>query len=256
VETVVCIHLCCPFLIQIEMCEISLWGNATDLSVLTNLRSEDVAQLQGKQAIEAMQENIVVNDMAQASEYVDNLRDAQIDIILDNAGNLSSWLILTTGFELFVDVFFAAYFVETGIAKTVVCHPKDFGWFVSDVTPADFESLFNLLQDAPIAETQKQRDDLKFLIDRWKMFYDSGKIRLRRDPFWTTAHPFSRMPTYAPELFRALQSSDLVIYKGCLNYRKLVGDVISASTRLIIGVVAKNNKICRCDWSNGTRQWN
>lgn len=207
------------------MCEISLWGNAIDLSVLTNLRSEDLVQLQGKQAIEAMQENIVVNDMEQASEYVDSLKDAQIDIILDNAGTSILWLILTAGFELFADVFFAAYFLETGIAKTVVCHPKDFGWFVSDVTPVDFESLFDLLQDTSIAGTQQQRNDIKFLADRWKMFYETGRIQIRRDPFWTTSHPFWSMPKYTPELFKSLQASDLVIYKGCLNYRKLVGDV-------------------------------
>lgn len=113
-----------------------------------------------------------------------------------------------------------------GIAKTVVCHPKDFGWFVSDVVPADFDSLFQLLKDESITETPQQLEDLKFLTDRWLQFYNSGRIQVRSDPFWTTAHPFWRLPKYASDLYKALQKSDLVIYKGDLNYRKLVEDVM------------------------------
>ena len=68
------------------MIEISLWGNATDLSLLSNLRFEDLEKLQGKKAIESQHKNIVVNDMDDAWNYVKNLKGAQIDIILDNAG--------------------------------------------------------------------------------------------------------------------------------------------------------------------------
>ena len=207
------------------MTEISLWGNATDLSLLANLRFEDLEKLQGKKAIETLQKNIVVNDMEEAWKYFSTLQGAQIDIVLDNAGILFHKLILMLGFELFVDVFLAAYFLEIGAAKTIICHPKDFGWFVSDVIPADFDSLFKLLEDESIADTPQEREDLKFLRQRWRQFYKSGRIQIRRDPFWTTAHPFWRMPTFAPKLYKELQESDLVVYKGDLNYRKLIEDV-------------------------------
>ena len=147
------------------------------------------------------------------------------------------------GFELFVDVFLAAYFLEMGIAKTVICHPKDFGWFVSDVILADFNSLFELLKDESIADTPRQLEDLKFLTERWLQFYNSGQILVRPNSFWTTAHPFWRMPAFAPELYKALQKSDLVIYKGDLNYRKLIEDVFPISSCLISGVVASNDYI-------------
>jgi damage-control phosphatase, subfamily III len=68
------------------MIEISLWGNATDLSLLATLKFEDLERLQGKKAIEAQQKNIVVNDMNEVWKYVETLKDAQIDIVLDNAG--------------------------------------------------------------------------------------------------------------------------------------------------------------------------
>jgi damage-control phosphatase, subfamily III len=126
---------------------------------------------------------------------------------------------------LFVDVFLAAYFLEIGAAKTIVCHPKDFGWFVSDVLPVDFDSLFDLLSHDAIADTPQHKQDLLFLRDRWLKYYKSGQIKIRTDPFWTTPHPHWRMPSFAPELYKVLQASDLVIYKGDLNYRKLIADV-------------------------------
>ena len=69
------------------MIEISLWGNATDLSLLATLKFEDLERLQGKKAIEAQQKNIVVNDMDKVWKYVESLKGAQIDIVLDNAGS-------------------------------------------------------------------------------------------------------------------------------------------------------------------------
>ena len=145
------------------MIEISLWGNATDLSLLANLRFEDLEKLQGKKAIETQQKNIVVNDIEEAWKYFSTLQGAQIDIVLDNAGILFHKSTLMLGFELFVDVFLAAYFLEIGAAKTIICHPKDFGWFVSDVIPADFDSLFELLEDESIADTPQQHEDLRVL---------------------------------------------------------------------------------------------
>jgi hypothetical protein len=73
------------------MSEISLWGNATDLSMLANLRFEDLERLQGKKAIEAQHKNIVVNDIDEVWKYVEGLHGAQIDIILDNAGAIHSF---------------------------------------------------------------------------------------------------------------------------------------------------------------------
>src|SRR5947207_11847861 len=68
------------------MIEISLWGNATDLSLLATLKFEDLERLQGKRAILEQQKNIVVNDMEKVFDYFDTLKGAKIDIVLDNAG--------------------------------------------------------------------------------------------------------------------------------------------------------------------------
>jgi hypothetical protein len=202
-----------------EMSQIALWGNATDLSLLTNLTYDDLQKLQGAEAIKQSQKNILVNDLQQVWVFLCPLRDGRIDIVLDNAG-----------FELFADLVLAAYLLETGVAKEVVLHPKDFAWFVSDVTPPDVDHLFKCLADASYFPDAKDKEALHHMTERWTQLYKEGKIRVRPDPFWTTAHPFTRLPSMAPALLRDLTTSDLVIFKGDLNYRKLVGDAVWPST--------------------------
>jgi damage-control phosphatase, subfamily III len=55
-------------LLFIEMCEICLWGNAADLSLLTSLTYEDIQKLQGSEARRQSEKNIIVNDLEAAYE--------------------------------------------------------------------------------------------------------------------------------------------------------------------------------------------
>ncbi|EPS34340.1 hypothetical protein PDE_09304 [Penicillium oxalicum 114-2] len=215
-----------------EMCEICLWGNATDLSLLTSLTYEDIQKLQGSDARQASQKNILVNDLEAAFNVMQKARaekkngDRRVDIVLDNSG-----------FELFVDLILAGYLLTVGLATTVVLHPKNMPWFVSDVTPSDFSDLLHSMVDPqafyikpddsgktyqPLSA--KQVEDVKFLFNQWCDFHQDGKLIMRPHSFWTTQGSFWRMPHVAPELFEDLKESELVLFKGDLNYRKLVND--------------------------------
>ncbi|GAO50072.1 DUF89-domain-containing protein [Saitoella complicata NRRL Y-17804] len=201
-------------LLFLEMAQISLWGNATDLSLLTNLSYEDIQKLQGKEAIAKSAANILVNNLDKAWGFISQLKGGRIDFVLDNAG-----------FELFADLIFATYLLETNHAQTIVLHPKDFGWFVSDVLPADVAHCFSQLRDSTFF-TPEDRSAMDFLIERWMEHYAEGRIVIRPNHFWTTGHSYWRLPTCAPELHADLQESDLVIFKGDLNFRKLTGDAM------------------------------
>jgi hypothetical protein len=61
----------------------ALFGNATDLSLLTNLTHEEIQKLQ--ETREDDTERVLQNDLPGAWEHVKHLRNARFDWILDNA---------------------------------------------------------------------------------------------------------------------------------------------------------------------------
>ena len=94
-----------------EMCEICLWGNATDLSLLTSLTYEDIQKLQGSEARKASEKNILVNDLEAAYDALLEAKKVgkesrQVDIVLDNAG-----------FELYVDLILAGFLLSAGLCN-------------------------------------------------------------------------------------------------------------------------------------------
>lgn len=221
-----------------EMCEICLWGNATDLSLLTNLSYEDIQKLQGSEARKKAEKNILVNDLDKAYQVLSAARksgskERRIDIVLDNAG-----------FELFVDLILAGYLISAGLATSVVFHPKSIPWFVSDVLPADFaallsalaspQSFYGTLSDdeksagkVPTPLSEVEHANLQFLFQSWSGIYAEGQFVLRPNDFWTASGSYWRLPKTQPELYDDLKGSELVIFKGDLNYRKLTADVSS-----------------------------
>ena len=220
-----------------EMCEICLWGNATDLSLLTSLTYEDIQKLQGSDARKSSEKNILVNELPAAYHALKTAKQAnpdgerRVDIVLDNAG-----------FELYVDLVLAGYLLSAGLATQIVLHPKSIPWFVSDVLPADFAALLGALADPQAFYTKPSDDEshanqtpkplleteiseLLFLFQHWSGLHQDGKLLIRSNLFWTTAGSYWRLPTSASSLYDDLKESQLVIFKGDLNYRKLTGDV-------------------------------
>jgi uncharacterized protein with ATP-grasp and redox domains len=230
-------------LLFLEMCEICLWGNATDLSLLTSLSYSDIQKLQGSAARKAAEANILVNDLPAAWERLRTARDEKskteerrVDIVLDNAG-----------FELYVDLLLAGYLLAAGLATVVVLHPKTMPWFVSDVVPSDFAALLTALASprrfyetpteddvlqapdgkppAPAPLSESEVDELEFLFHHWAGMHAEGKMVLRPSRFWTHPGSYWRLPHVANDVYEDLKTSELVIFKGDLNYRKLTGDV-------------------------------
>ncbi len=68
---------------------------------------------------------------------------------------------------------------------------------------------------------------------------------IKEDAFWTTAGCYWRLPYIAPDLFTELKESELVLFKGDLNYRKLTGDVCSTYLSLDSARTTKANDFAR-----------
>lgn len=221
-----------------ELCEFCLWGNATDLSLLTNLSYSDVQALQGSEARKSAEKNILVNDIGAAFEALMLAKDSDeeskkkrcVHVVLDNAG-----------FELYVDLVFAGYLIAAGYATEVVLHPKEIPWFVSDATTTDFEALLQALNNPTSAfassssnETSEAKDStlsqeecgvLSYLYHRLSTLRGEGKITIQENSFWHQPGSHWRMPKTAPQLFEGFKQSELVVFKGDLHYRKLTADV-------------------------------
>lgn len=202
-----------------EMIQISLWGNATDLLLLISVSVEELQSRQGKKSRELFKENVVDDDTIQVWDLLSSMPNSktsrEIHVVLDNAG-----------FEFMTDLIFVAYLLAANYATTVVLHGKAIPWFVSDATVHDLESTLNTLEHAQFSNhvTEVEARSLKQFSSMLRGHFGSGRLRYEAHPFWTTQHPYARVPEVAPQLYTQLAAAELVIFKGDLNYRKLVFD--------------------------------
>ncbi|KIK07252.1 hypothetical protein K443DRAFT_87651 [Laccaria amethystina LaAM-08-1] len=220
-------------LMFLELTQVCLWGNSTDLSLLINMTEDQIKSLQstGGDHLAATEKNILGNDLTRLWETVQDLREktgGRIDFVLDNAG-----------FELYCDCVYADFLLQSGLATQIRFHGKRFPWFVSDVTKKDWEWLLNSLaygQLFPNA-TDVELESLRRLGMRWKQYEKEGKWVYEQHPFWCTGYTFWDLHSEAPDLFLHLSRSDLVIFKGDLNHRKLTYDCAApASTPFEVAI--------------------
>lgn len=176
-----------------HLLNLCLWGNKSDLSQLT-LNTKEGSQLDNNRTL--------IDDSASISEYLDKGVD-RVDLILDNSG-----------VELFTDMMLAVYLLQTNKTKQVVLHTKGHPTFVSDATTMDIERLLNILstnEDMQLNEFARIANDL----------IAKGALKISSHSFWNSPLHFYQMPD---DLKDDLSKSDLIIFKGDANYRRLFGD--------------------------------
>ncbi|KAI0081072.1 DUF89-domain-containing protein [Panus rudis PR-1116 ss-1] len=207
-------------LMFIELSQICLWGNSTDLSLLINMTEEQIKSLQstGGEALAETEKNILGNHIPRMWEIVKELKGkkgSRIDFILDNAG-----------FELYCDCVYADFLIQSGYADQIRFHGKRYPWFVSDVTKKDWNWLLNSMVYGHLfaTATADEKEGLRRMGLRWKQYEQEGKWVYEQHPFWCTGYTFWHLRKEAPDLFLELSKSDLVIFKGDLNHRKLTYD--------------------------------
>lgn len=198
-----------------DFIQYSLWGNQSDLSL--NLHSHQLEGMQDAISTHHSEKtnNLIINDLDKVVKLLANSNGVRIDIVLDNSA-----------FELFVDLLLADFLLESGIASKVVFHAKEYPYFVSDVTIPDFNFTVEAVIDICKAESWANKI-------KWNTYIEQGKWSVECDPFWTLSYPFQDIDrafqansTYGSSWDKLKrQDSKLVIFKGDLNYRKLVNDV-------------------------------
>lgn len=157
------------------------------------------------------------------------------DIVCDNAG-----------YELFADICFAHFLISQEIVQKVRFHVKKMPWFVSDATPTDFKQLLetcikaNYKREVPPEpkpepaegeeppEPEPPRiitsDNLKQIAQQWQQLYEKGVFDVMCEDFWTYPHVYKDMKKIDYNMYRKLQYAVGILFKGDLNYRKLLGE--------------------------------
>lgn len=188
-----------------ELLQVCLWGNKCDLSISSG---EDNSQVNDPlEELKKLDGYIIVNDSESLWRMITGSeRGLHVEWVLDNAG-----------FEFMTDLVLADYLTETGLVSSIRFHGKKIPWFVSDVTAEDFDFTLKWM----MASSDSLFKDAGF---RWHHNLQSGSWSFECQDFWTLPCDYSTMKRVAPDLYSNLEVSDLVIFKGDLNYRKLVGD--------------------------------
>ncbi|CAH0598629.1 unnamed protein product [Chrysodeixis includens] len=165
------------------------------------------------------------------------------DIVCDNAG-----------YELFADLCLAHFLIAQKIVKKVRFHVKNMPWFVSDVTIKDFSYVINACmnskfekeipltaagaaaaaasQPPPAAGEEASApgpkiltaENLRTIATQWDQYFKDGVFVVMAEDYWTYPHPFKDMKKYDYNMYRKLQYAVAVLFKGDLNYRKLLGE--------------------------------
>lgn len=195
-----------------EFMKSSLWGNATDLSLLVTISLDDIKALQVA-AQHRETDTLLVNDEPKVWKRMTSIPGGRVDIVLDNSG-----------FEFYTDLIFALFMLDTGLAEQIVFHPKSAPWFVSDVTLRDWQQFLPLLLNEKFFPSN--REAINAVVAR--VAHYQGQIVFRPSTFWTSYSSFSEINSNGAnggsQVWSDLRSSKLVFFKGDLNYRKLTGD--------------------------------
>lgn len=189
-----------------NLLQVNLWGNRCDLSI-SNGRE---VKMSGNPftSIDSYESSILVDRSKEIWNCIKNgTATSTIDVVLDNAG-----------YELFTDFVLVDFLLRNNFACKIRFHAKAIPWFISDVNKRDFSwSIDTLLNHTD--------SNLSGFGKRIANYVSIGRLELCEiDYFWTSPYEFQAMNTIAPKLYENLSKSHLVIFKGDLNYRKLLAD--------------------------------
>ena len=170
----------------------SLWGNRADLGF----------RLSDPSAASRDRVDDLVADDSPALWALLGGAPGSVHLVADNAGR-----------ELTADLVLIDRLLETGRAAAVVLHLKPSPYYVSDATTADLRAVLRRLAAAPGAGAA--------IAGRVHAALAADRLKVAAHDFWCTPGTFRDLPV---DLAGDLSQAVVVIVKGDLNYRRLVGD--------------------------------
>ena len=192
-----------------------LWSNKNDLSMSSGNdvsdKTDNLVQL-----LDSFEERILSNHSEQLWSHLNELKErknsgehVRIDIVLDNCA-----------IELASDLLFCDFLLRNDFVSQIYLHAKAYSWFVSDVTKDDFDAIIRQFQ----SENSLIINKFQSRIINYKK--ESKLVLEHENYFWNSGYPFHDMQRIAPDIYSTFkEKSSLVLFKGDLNYRKLINDL-------------------------------
>ncbi|MET8782987.1 damage-control phosphatase ARMT1 family protein [Streptomyces sp. NPDC004589] len=172
----------------------SLWGNRADLGFRLSAPGAPAA---------------VTRLVADDSEVLWSLLPVDtLCLVADNAGR-----------ELIPDLLLLDHLLRHGRARRALLHVKAHPYYISDATTADVVDAVRRLAGAKGAAAGAG--------ERLWTAMTEGRLEVRTHPFSCAPLPYADMPD---DLRAEFAAADLTIFKGDLNYRRLVGDRLHPPT--------------------------
>jgi len=171
----------------------SLWGNRADLGFrLSSPTAADSDRV----------DDLVADDSADVWNHLVKRAPGKVDVIADNAGR-----------ELLADLVLIDRLLSTERASAITLHLKPHPYYVSDATTHDLITVLRHMAGSTWAAAE--------VAARIMTSITNGRLEIQAHDFWCSPLTFHLMPH---DLRDRLTGSDLMIVKGDLNYRRLVGD--------------------------------
>lgn len=226
-----------------DLLRYQLWGNQVDLSMfrLADVTSKGVGSQDARSetndvtlsvALRAKDKLILANDLEQAAACIfgaaGKVMPEILSIVMDNSG-----------VECCADLLAALAFIGPGSSEKggdipqqqsphrfVVLHVKDHPFFVSDVTVTDIPFLIAALESC-----QSSGSAVVSFVGRLRQALCDGRLCIRSHAAWTEPGELRELSAdLRAELWPSVRGSmpsstkHVAVFKGDLNFRRLVGD--------------------------------
>jgi hypothetical protein len=208
-------ELACP-VDRHELLAGCLWGNQADLGFRAGLAAATQGPGQarhdgprpGAASGSGPSGSLLIDDSQRLWHLLAAGDPGKVIVVADNAGR-----------ELLADLLLIDHLLTSYAAEQVVLHLKPAPYYVSDATPADLSACLRTMR--------RDGDPAKAAADRLAQAAAHGALVIGTHPFYCSPLTLHDLPT---DLAAQYASARLVLLKGDLNYRRLVGDTHQPAT--------------------------
>jgi len=199
----------------------ALWGNRADLSNRTISATADEGLLDRES------HRLLIDDTPQIWRYLAADPLTRVDVVTDNSG-----------LELALDLRLVDFLLQNGLTAEVCIHLKRMPFFVSDAMIRDLDHTLDRLQTYCVRQGLPPPGCA--LAARLRQAIAGGQVTLRDDPFWSTCFSYHQIP---PHIERELAGSSLVLFKGDVNYRRLLDDRQWPHTARLADIIGPSSSV-------------